>query len=84
MIGHPQGASGAAGVVADGPGAARGFLPPTINLDDPDPACDLDFIPNEGRAAIAGSRAVQLPRIRIEEQRARARGRGRRIDDAAR
>jgi len=51
MIGHPQGASGAAGVVATALGLARGFLPPTINLTDPDPNCDLDFIPNEGRAA---------------------------------
>ena len=51
MIGHPQGASGAAGVVATALGMSRGFLPPTINLTDPDPNCDLDFIPNQGRAA---------------------------------
>lgn len=51
MIGHPQGASGAAGVVATALGMSRGFLPPTINLTDPDPDCDLDFIPNQGRAA---------------------------------
>jgi 3-oxoacyl-[acyl-carrier-protein] synthase II len=51
MIGHPQGASGAAGVVATALALSRGFLPPTINLTDPDPACDLDFIPNHGRAA---------------------------------
>ena len=51
MIGHPQGASGAAGVVASALALSRGFLPPTINLTDPEPNCDLDFIPNEGRAA---------------------------------
>ncbi len=49
MIGHPQGASGAAGVVATALALSRGFLPPTINLTHPDPACDLDFIPHEGR-----------------------------------
>lgn len=51
MIGHPQGASGSAGVVATALALSRGFLPPTINQTTPDPACDLDFIPNEGRAA---------------------------------
>jgi 3-oxoacyl-[acyl-carrier-protein] synthase II len=51
MIGHPQGASGAAGVVATALALSRGFLPPTINLTDPDPQCDLDFLPIEGRAA---------------------------------
>jgi 3-oxoacyl-[acyl-carrier-protein] synthase II len=51
MIGHPQGASGAAGVVTTALALSEGFLPPTINLTDQDPQCDLDFLPNEGRAA---------------------------------
>jgi 3-oxoacyl-[acyl-carrier-protein] synthase II len=51
MIGHPQGASGAAGVVTTALALSRGFLPPTINLTDPDPRCDLDFLPGAGRAA---------------------------------
>ncbi len=51
MIGHPQGASGAAGVAATAMALGRGMLPPTINLDDPDPACDMDFIPNVPRPA---------------------------------
>ncbi|HUE86594.1 MAG TPA: beta-ketoacyl-[acyl-carrier-protein] synthase family protein [Vicinamibacterales bacterium] len=51
MIGHPQGASGAAGVVTTALALSRGFLPPTINLTDPDPQCDLDFLPHTGRAA---------------------------------
>jgi 3-oxoacyl-[acyl-carrier-protein] synthase II len=49
MIGHPQGASGAAGVAATALSMRDGILPPTINLDDPDPACDMDFIPNHSR-----------------------------------
>jgi 3-oxoacyl-[acyl-carrier-protein] synthase II len=51
MIGHPQGASGAAGIVTTALALREGFLPPTINLTDPDPLCDLDFIPNTGRRA---------------------------------
>lgn len=51
MIGHPQGASGAAGVVATAMAFRTGQLPPTINLTDADPACDMDFIPNTARAA---------------------------------
>jgi 3-oxoacyl-[acyl-carrier-protein] synthase II len=51
MIGHPQGASGAAGVVAAALALTRGFLPPTINQFEPDPECDMDFIRNEGRDA---------------------------------
>ena len=51
MIGHPQGASGAAGIVTAALAIDRGFLPPTINLCEADPACDLDYIPNQGRPA---------------------------------
>src|SRR5215468_12050796 len=49
MIGHPQGASGAAGVVTAALAMQRGLLPPTINQRDPDPQCDLDVVPNEAR-----------------------------------
>jgi 3-oxoacyl-[acyl-carrier-protein] synthase II len=49
MIGHPQGASGAAGIVTTALALRDGVLPPTINLMDPDPGCDLDFIPNRAR-----------------------------------
>jgi 3-oxoacyl-[acyl-carrier-protein] synthase II len=49
IIGHPQGACGAAGVAATLLGMRDGVAPPTINLDDPDPECDLDYIPNRAR-----------------------------------
>jgi 3-oxoacyl-[acyl-carrier-protein] synthase II len=51
MIGHPQGASGAAGVAATALAMTHGVLPPTINLDDRDPACEMDFIPHVARSA---------------------------------
>jgi 3-oxoacyl-[acyl-carrier-protein] synthase II len=51
MIGHPQGACGAAGVAATLMAIRDGVLPPTINLDNPDPECDLDYIPEVGRRA---------------------------------
>jgi len=51
MIGHPQGACGAAGLAATLLGMRDGFLPPTINLESPDPACDLDYIANQARSA---------------------------------
>ena len=50
-IGHPQGASGAAGVAATLVAMNCGRLPPTINLERPDPECDLDYIPTPGRKA---------------------------------
>ena len=44
-------ASGAAGIVTTALALSRGFLPPTANLTDQDPACDMDFLPQVGRAA---------------------------------
>jgi 3-oxoacyl-[acyl-carrier-protein] synthase II len=49
MIGHPQGACGAAGVAATLMAFRDDVLPPTINLDNPDPECDLDYVANVAR-----------------------------------
>jgi 3-oxoacyl-[acyl-carrier-protein] synthase II len=51
MIGHPQGACGAAGIAATILCMRRGAVHPTINLDVPDPTCDLDYVPHRARAA---------------------------------
>jgi 3-oxoacyl-[acyl-carrier-protein] synthase II len=51
QIGHPQGACGAAGVAATLIAMHHGQLPPTINIDQPDPECDLDYVPTPGRRA---------------------------------
>jgi len=51
QIGHPQGASGAAGLAAALCAMHTGIIPPTINLDEPDPQCDLDYVANQGRHA---------------------------------
>lgn len=50
MIGHPQGASGAASVVAAILAMNHGFVPPTINYIEADPECDLDYVPMRSRA----------------------------------
>ena len=49
QIGHPQGACGAAGVAATLVAMQNRQIPPTINLDNPDPECDLDYVPDVGR-----------------------------------
>jgi len=49
QIGHPQGACGAAGVAATIVAMQSGQIPPTINLEKPDPECDLDYVPDVGR-----------------------------------
>jgi 3-oxoacyl-[acyl-carrier-protein] synthase II len=51
QVGHPQGASGAAGLGAALCAMQTGIIPPTINLDEPDPDCDLDYVPLKAREA---------------------------------
>jgi 3-oxoacyl-[acyl-carrier-protein] synthase II len=49
--GHCLGAAGAVEAMFSILAIDRGVLPPTINYDEPDPSCDLDYIPNESREA---------------------------------
>jgi len=49
--GHCLGAAGAVEAIFTTLAVERGCLPPTINYEDPDPKCDLDYIPNEARKA---------------------------------
>lgn len=49
QIGHAQGACGSASLAATLVAMQHGSLPPTINLDVPDPTCDLDYVPDAGR-----------------------------------
>ncbi len=51
MVGHPQGACGAAGLAATVLSLNRGQVHPTINLDAAAPECDLDYVPNAARPA---------------------------------
>lgn len=55
QLGHPQGASGAAGLGAALCAMTTGVIPPTINLDEPDPDCDLDYVPNVAREAVVNA-----------------------------
>jgi 3-oxoacyl-[acyl-carrier-protein] synthase II len=49
LIGHPQGACGAAGVASILLAMRDGVVHPTINIDEPDPNCDLDYVPTTAR-----------------------------------
>jgi len=51
QIGHAQGACGSASVAATVIAMEHGRVPPTINLEAPDPECDLDYVPDVGRKA---------------------------------
>ena len=58
MIGHLLGASGAVEAVACCRVIETGIIPPTINQETPDPACDLDYVPNEARRPAGGVATV--------------------------
>jgi 3-oxoacyl-[acyl-carrier-protein] synthase II len=63
MTGHMFGAAGAVEAIASALAVYHGVLPPTINYEHPDPACDLDYVPNEAREAevrVALSNAMGL------------------------
>ena len=51
MIGHLFGAAGSISVITAVKAIQEGVIPPTINLDNPDPECDLDYVPNVARQA---------------------------------
>ncbi|MHB8577703.1 MAG: beta-ketoacyl-[acyl-carrier-protein] synthase family protein, partial [Dehalococcoidia bacterium] len=51
MIGHAFGAAGALEVAACVKTIETGIIHPTVNYETPDPACDLDYVPNEARRA---------------------------------
>ncbi len=55
MHGHALGGAGAIELVAMIKALEEGFVPPTANFTDPDPDCDLDYVPNEGRAMPVGA-----------------------------
>jgi 3-oxoacyl-[acyl-carrier-protein] synthase II len=50
MIGHTAGAAGALATIGCVKAIETGWVPPTINYEHPDPACDLDYVPNVARA----------------------------------
>ena len=54
MTGHLLGAAGVVEAIFSILAIRDGVLPPTINLENPDPACDLDYVPNEARRAPLG------------------------------
>jgi nodulation protein E len=54
MYGNPLGASGAIEAVICIKAMQDGWVPPTLGLDQPDPECDLDYVPNAGRQRRVG------------------------------
>ena len=61
MTGHLLGGSGAVEAVFTAMALKDGFIPATIHYQVPDPACDLDIVPNQGRQADIRYAHVQFP-----------------------
>lgn len=49
MIGHTMGAASAIEAVCCALAVQTGTIPPTVNYEEPDPECDLDYVPNQAR-----------------------------------
>jgi len=58
MIGHTLGAAGAISALAAVLAIRDGIVPPTINYEEPDPACDLDYVPNSARRMPVGTAII--------------------------
>ena len=71
MTGHILGATAAAEAIFSVKALQDNFIPPTINLETPDPDCDLDYTPNRWRGAAAGARAQQFIWLRRAQHRGR-------------
>ena len=54
MTGHMLGAAGGVEAIAAAMALRDGVLPPTIGYEEPDPECDLDYVPNQARPAQKG------------------------------
>ena len=67
MTGHLLTAAAAVEALACLAAMDRGAVPPTINLDDPDPECNLCHVPNEARPARVKRRRLQLVRLRRQQ-----------------
>ena len=79
MIGHLIGASAAVGLMATVLAIDQGIVHPTINYEEPDPECDLDYVPNEARRltvelALANSFAFGGHCVSLAVQRASVNG----------
>ena len=74
MTGHTLGAAGAIEMAACALAIRDGLVPPTINLDDPDPECDLDYVPHKARERKVRVIAQQLLRLRRAQRDARGQG----------
>ena len=70
MMGHLIAAAGSVEAIVCLLAIRDGVVPPTINLDNPDPDCDLDYVPHEARTKARGRRAVEQLRLRRPEHHA--------------